>query len=150
MLKRANLADADEVVEFEYAVRNHKLYGKPLDHTAAQSEIMANEYYLNFASGRIVATGAVRLRADASAYLSNIAVRPELRRQGLARAMVGHLLSCCDHAHSIELAVHPDNRPAHTLYASLGFKPTGCQENYFGDGEPRIVMVHLNLNAQKL
>jgi ribosomal protein S18 acetylase RimI-like enzyme len=141
MLKRADLADADETVQFESAVRNDKLYGKPLDHAAARSEIKTNVYYLNLALGRIAATGAFRLRDDASAYLSNIAVRPELRRQGLARAMMMHLLSCCSAAQSIDLAVHPDNRSALTLYASLGFAPTGCQENHFGDGEPRLIMV---------
>jgi hypothetical protein len=26
------------------------------------------------------------------------------------------------------------------LYASFGFKVESCQENYFGDGEPRLVL----------
>jgi ribosomal protein S18 acetylase RimI-like enzyme len=140
MLKRADLADADAIVQFESAVRNDKFYGKPLDHAATQSEIKANDYYLILTHGRIVATGALRTRDDGRAYLSNIAVHPEMRRQGLARGMMVHLLSCCDDARSIDLAVHPDNRPALTLYTSLNFAPMRCQENYFGDGEPRLIM----------
>ena len=136
MLKRAAANDVDEIVAFEADVMNTKLYGKPRDHDAARSEITINEYYLSLRGGRIVATGAFRRRDDATAYLSNVAVRPELRQQGLARAMMLHLLRCCSDTTSTDLAVHPDNRPACGLYASSGFAPTRCHENFFGDNEP--------------
>jgi ribosomal protein S18 acetylase RimI-like enzyme len=41
---------------------------------------------------------------------------------------------------SIDFAVHPDNHAARALYASLGFAPTETRENFFGDGEPRLIM----------
>ena len=141
MLKRADTIDVDPIVAFEAEVMNRKLYGKPLDCDAARSEINTNEYYLHLRDGRLIATGAFRRREDASVYLSNIAVLPEMRREGLARAMMKHLFNFCDDAPSIDLAVHPDNQPALALYASVGFTPTRCQENFFGDGEPRLIMV---------
>ena len=141
MLKRADKFDVDRIVAFEAEVMNRKLYGKPLDRDAARSEINSNEYYLHLRDGRLIATGAFRRREDASAYLSNIAVHPEMRRQGLARAMMRHLFSFCNDAPSIDLAVHPDNQPALALYASVGFTPTSCREDFFGDGEPRLIMV---------
>ena len=141
MLKRADASDVDLVVAFEAQVMDRRLYGNPLDRDAARSEITANAYYLHLQDGRLIATGATRWRNNGSAYLSNIAVHPEMRRRGLARAMMRHLLSCCDEAPSIDLAVHPDNRAAIGLYASFGFAPTQCQEDYFGDGEPRVIMV---------
>ena len=141
MLRRADTLDVDRIVAFEAEVISRKLYGKPLDRDAARSEINANAYYLALGEGRLVATGAFRQREDASAYLSNIAVHPKVRRQGLARAMMWHLFSFCDTAPSIDLAVHPDNQPALTLYISMGFAPTHRHENFFGDGEPRLIMV---------
>ena len=140
MLKRAVATDVDLVVAFEFEVLNEKLYGKPLDHTAARSEIETNEYYLHLSEGRVVATGALRRREDGSAYLSNIAVHPKVRRKGFARAMMSHLLSLSDGAPLIDLAVHPENQAARALYVSQGFTPTQIHENFFGDGEPRIVM----------
>lgn len=140
MLKRAAEIDISWIVAFEIVVANRRLYGKPLDHGAAQFEVEANEYYLRFRDERLVATGARLIRADASVYLSNIAVHPNMRRQGLGRAMMGHLLSLCEDARSVDLAVHPDNRPARDLYTSLGFIPVRCLENFFGDGEPRLIM----------
>jgi ribosomal protein S18 acetylase RimI-like enzyme len=140
MLKRAAANDVDVIVAFESQVVNDKLYGKPLDHTAAKSEIDANEYYLRLSDGRVVATGALRRREDGSTYLSNIAVHPKERRKGFARAMMSHLLSRCDAAPSINLAVHPDNQAARALYVSVGFSQTQIRENFFGDGEPRLIM----------
>ncbi len=67
-------------------------------------------------------------------------MHPGARRKGVARAMMDHLLSLCDGARSIDLAVHPDNQTARALYVSLGFRPTQTHENFFGDGEPRLIM----------
>jgi ribosomal protein S18 acetylase RimI-like enzyme len=141
MLKLADAIDVDGIVSFEADVMDRRLYGQPLDHAGALAEVRANQYFLDFRQERIVATGAWRRRDDGTAYLSNIAGRPELRRRGLARAMMLHLLSCCGDAASIDLSVHPDNEAARALYASLGFNASKQVENFFGDGEPRLIMV---------
>src|SRR5436190_468705 len=104
--KRADAGDAGLVVAFETEVTNGKLYGRPLDHDDALSEISGNQYYLLFVDECLVATGALRWREDASAYLSNIAVLPGRRRQGLGRGMMNHLLSLCAQADTVDLAVH--------------------------------------------
>lgn len=44
----------------------------------------------------------------------------------------------------MELAVHPDNQIALRLYASLGFEIKSRQENYFGDGEPRLLLTSMS------
>ena len=140
MFKRASETDVDDVVAFERAVMDKKLYGRPLNREAALREICVNEYYVARAEGRVIVTGAFRRRADTSAYLSNIAVNPEMRRRGLARAMMKHLLGLYPDAPSIDLAVHPDNHPARALYTSFRFVPISRHENFFGDGEPRLIM----------
>ena len=40
----------------------------------------------------------------------------------------------------ILLTVHPENAPATHLYNKLGFEIHEKIENYYGDGEPRLVM----------
>jgi ribosomal protein S18 acetylase RimI-like enzyme len=146
MLRRADATDVDLIVDFERKVAAPKLYGAPLDHTAAALEVARNHYYLRLDSGRIVATGAHRQRDDGSIYLSNIAVGPTERRRGFARAMMLHLLALCERAGErpvpIDLAVHPDNQAARALYASLGFVAGDIRPDFFGDGEPRLIMHH--------
>jgi len=41
----------------------------------------------------------------------------------------------------IDLAAHPDNFRAIKLYQSLGFAIESRKENYYGDGEPRLILV---------
>jgi ribosomal protein S18 acetylase RimI-like enzyme len=140
LLKRADTDDVDAIVAFEALVMNKRLYGSPLDHAAAKSEIDTNEYYLYINESHVVATGALRRRDDGSIYLSNIAVHPAARRKGIARAMMRHLLLLCDTAPSLDLAVHSDNHAARSLYVSLGLSPMQIREDFFGDGEPRLIM----------
>lgn len=50
------------------------------------------------------------------------------------------ILEKCKGADRVDLVTHPENRSALELYSSLGFKVEARQENYFGDGEPRLVL----------
>jgi ribosomal protein S18 acetylase RimI-like enzyme len=143
MIIRAQPHDAQAIAAFELAVMDLKLYGRPLDTSAAYSEVLSNAYFLQMADRSIISTGALRLQADGTAYLSNIAVHPAYRRQGFARAMMQYLLQDCREASSVELAVHPDNGAAMALYSSIGFVLFEQRDNYFGDGEPRVIMVRL-------
>jgi ribosomal-protein-alanine N-acetyltransferase len=59
----------------------------------------------------------------------------------LARKAMIHVLNEIELVKRIDLVTHPDNTKAINLYESLGFKIESTIENYFGDGEPRIVMV---------
>jgi [ribosomal protein S18]-alanine N-acetyltransferase len=141
MLRRADARDVDRVTAFELIVEDRKLFGPPLDAAAVLIEIETNAYFVEMQDGQIIATGAYRVRPDDTAYLSNIAVHPAHRRSGHARALMQHLLASCRSAPTVDLAVHPDNLAALALYRSFGFAPTRRQDDVFGDGEPRLIMV---------
>ena len=66
-------------------------------------------------------------------YISNVAVAPEARRQGIASALIRELL---ERAGALELSfvtleVRASNAPAIALYESFGFEPVGRQKNYY-------------------
>jgi len=84
---------------------------------------------------------AWKRRDDGSAYLSNIAVDPAFRRRGIARTATLFLLEEAKGCTRIDLLTHPDNAAAIALYRSLGFAVESRREDYFGDGEPRAVML---------
>ncbi len=138
---RAKPADAGRLVAHEQRVRDPKLYGPPLGHDACVREIADNALYFVEVDGALAATAAWRRRADGSAYLCNIAVDPDFRRRGIARAATLFLLAEAKGCARIELLTHPDNAAAIALYRSFGFETEGRKENYFGDGEPRVVML---------
>lgn len=66
-------------------------------------------------------------------YISNVAVRPDSRRQGIGDALIDALAA---KAAELELAfltleVRESNAPAIALYAKHGFHPVGKRKNYY-------------------
>ena len=66
-------------------------------------------------------------------YISNVAVHPKARRQGLANRLINELV---DRAHGRSLAfvtleVRAGNEAAIALYRKHGFLPVGRRKNYY-------------------
>ena len=66
-------------------------------------------------------------------YISNVAIAPEQRRQGIADALINELLARCQ---ALELSfatleVRAGNAPAISLYEKHGFSPVGKRKNYY-------------------
>jgi ribosomal-protein-alanine N-acetyltransferase len=72
--------------------------------------------------------------------MGNVAVDPIYRRQGIAHEVMRRILEACREVRRVELVTHPENQDALRLYKSLGFVVEGRIENYFGDGEPRLLL----------
>jgi [ribosomal protein S18]-alanine N-acetyltransferase len=77
-------------------------------------------------------------------HITTIAVRPEYRRRGHARALIGAALAAYPHASHVHLEVRPTNVAAIALYESLGFLETGRRPRYYGDED--AVLMTLNLD----
>ena len=83
-------------------------------------------------------------------HITNVAVRPDLRRQGIARSLLRTVL---DDARSrrfkmVVLEVRPSNQHAVSLYESFGFRVVGRRRGYYYDtGEDALVM-EIALNGQ--
>ena len=76
--------------------------------------------------------------------LVNIAVRPDLRGQGLGGKLLNHLLLEAEsrEAEKIFLEVRPSNRAAIGLYERLGFKVLYRRPRYYTpEGEDALVLV---------
>ncbi|HZP36976.1 MAG TPA: ribosomal protein S18-alanine N-acetyltransferase [Methylomirabilota bacterium] len=76
-------------------------------------------------------------------HITNLAAHPELRRRGVARALLGAVLADA-RARAVSLAfleVRPTNAEALGLYESLGFRVIGRRKGYYFDtGEDALVM----------
>jgi [ribosomal protein S18]-alanine N-acetyltransferase len=77
-------------------------------------------------------------------HITTIAVRPEYRRRGHARALIGAALAAFPDASHVHLEVRPTNVEAIALYESLGFRETGRRPRYYGDED--AVLMTLNLD----
>ena len=66
-------------------------------------------------------------------YITNVAVSPDCRRQGVGRALIGTLVS---HAGAQGLAfvtveARTSNMPAIALYENAGFQKVGVRKNFY-------------------
>lgn len=134
------LDDLDEVLAVERAS-----FATPWSRAAFRYEITQN---------RVARCAVVRGGGRLAGYLclweigheihiTNLAVHPEWRRQGVARALLDAALSE-GRVRGVELAfleVRPTNVEALSLYESLGFRVIGRRKGYYFDtGEDALVM----------
>ena len=78
-------------------------------------------------------------------HVMTVAVLPERRGRGHARALVGAALEAPASRQSrrVHLEVRPSNTAARTLYASLGFVETGRRTRYYGDEDAVLMTLEL-------
>ena len=87
--------------------------------------------------GRIVGFVVSRATAPDEHEILNLAIEPDYRRRGIARALLRERIK----SGAWFLEVRESNLPAIRLYESLGFRPVGHRNNYYFDPrEPAIVM----------
>ncbi|MGH3108429.1 MAG: ribosomal protein S18-alanine N-acetyltransferase [Rubrobacter sp.] len=77
-------------------------------------------------------------------HITTIAVKPEYRRRGHARALIAAALAAYPNASHVHLEVRPTNVEAIALYESLGFRETGRRPRYYGDEDALLMTLNLD------
>lgn len=75
--------------------------------------------------------------------ITNVAVLPEKRRQGVARRLLEELLREAEKRFlaTVTLEVREGNLPARALYEGLGFLPVGKRKNFYRDPTEDAVLM---------
>jgi [ribosomal protein S18]-alanine N-acetyltransferase len=103
-------------------------------------------------AGRIVGVVIAWLLVD-EVHIATIATHPDLRRQGIARALLAHVLrlGAKEGAVSSFLEVRASNFAAQAMYRKFGYEETGRRPRYYKDnGEDAILMTLEPLNVEHL
>ena len=76
--------------------------------------------------------------------VQNVAVRTDLRRRGIARSLIEHVIerSKSSGLTSVWLEVRVGNSAAIALYEKFGFEKSGIRQAYYPDGEDALVMMY--------
>ena len=85
----------------------------------------------------------VKRTAD-EVHVMTLAVRPDRRRRGFARALIEAALTAHPRARRVYLEVRPSNPVARALYDSLGFVRTGVRPGYYGDEDALLLTLKLD------
>ena len=83
-------------------------------------------------SGKVVGYAGLQVVLD-EGYITNVAVRPECRRQGIAGKLLQVFLDFAqgNHLAFLTLEVRASNYDAIALYGSRGFRSVGLRKNYY-------------------
>jgi ribosomal-protein-alanine N-acetyltransferase len=134
------LADLDEVLTIERAS-----FQTPWSRGAFRYELTQNRVARAtvMRAGREVVGYLCLWEIGHEIHITNLAVRPDWRRRGVARALLTAMLEDA-RRRGVELAfleVRPTNTEALALYESFGFRIIGRRKGYYFDtGEDALVM----------
>jgi [ribosomal protein S18]-alanine N-acetyltransferase len=142
-LIEATIKDAPTLLEIEKTTIGLKVYSGYFTEEEIRDEYLKNEtVYLMENDGIIVGSISFEVKDDGHACVGGLVVKTEFQKQGFAKQAMSLLLEKLKNFRKLSLVVHPDNH-AVKLYESFGFVVQSREENYFGDGEPRLIMTKI-------
>lgn len=139
-LIRATEHDAPVLTAIEETAKDLIVYNWGFTEQEMLDWIQDEVVYLIKEDGAVVGDISYTVKGPGYAYITGLIIVPEYRRRGLARKAINMILDELKDYRQIGLDVHPDNH-AVKLYESLGFVATEQKDDFYGDGEPRIVIV---------
>lgn len=97
------------------------------------AQIAAGRVFVAELNGEVVGFAAIEPRSDGDTELDALFTDPEMRRLGIARALVQHCVGVARTRNSAALCVI-GNPHARDFYAACGFSLTGTAKTRFGTG----------------
>ena len=73
-----------------------------------------------------------------------VAVFPDYRRRGIARALICEALQVCEGLRTVFLEVREGNAPAVALYESLGFERIAIRRGYYDKPKENAIIMRKN------
>lgn len=139
-LRKATIADLELLISIEKSVLNLKTYSAMITEEEWKEELSKSKVYIIEKDGAAIGNISYEIKNDNHAYLSGFVVIPDFQGQGIGREVLVMILEELKSMRRIDLVTHPHNAKAIMLYLSFGFIIESWKDNYFGDGEPRIVL----------
>lgn len=139
-LREATIEDLGLLASLEKTVSNLKTYSAMVTEEEWKEELAKSKVYIIEKDGVAIGNISYELKGGDHAYLNGFVVIPDFQGQGIGREVLARILEELKNMRRIDLATHPHNAKAIRLYLSFGFIIESWKDNYFGDGEPRIVL----------
>ena len=142
----ATEVDIPLLISIEQSVANNKNYSPMLNVDDWKEVLEKGKVLILKKEGEVIGNASYEEREDHTFYISGVVILPQFQGQGYGRAVLKKLLEDMSDAKRIELVTHPENSAALKLYTEAGFKIESRKEDYYGDGEPRLILAILRLS----
>jgi ribosomal-protein-alanine N-acetyltransferase len=138
-IRRARPEDVDAVTAVEQLS-----FAKPWTREDFERDIGGNilaTYMLAETNRQVIAYAGIWVVID-EGHITNVAVHPDWRDQGVATMVVLSLLDAARDkgATRFTLEVRTSNAPAIKLYEKFGFRTVGYRKHYYENGEDAAIM----------
>lgn len=142
-LREATQADIPELVRLEQLVSGSRIYSAMLTEVEWIEALQKEKVFRIESNGHIVGNLSYEYKNPQHVHISGIVIDPKYQGHGIAKRVLADLITRLSgvHVHRIDLVTHPHNERALSLYEKLGFHIESQVENYYGDGEPRVILV---------
>lgn len=126
------------------AALERRCFAVPWSEQSLYEDIVQNEisrYFGLFSENTLIAYMGYWKIFD-EGHITNVAVVPERRRQGVGRTLLAFVLDVAarEGVSSMTLEVRPSNEAALALYRSFGFQEKGRRKRYYSDnGEDALI-----------
>ena len=127
----------------EGSVSGRRTYSPALEESEWKEMFKDYSVFLIKNDDEIIGNVSYRLKNPDHLHISVLVVRPEFQGKGIGRKVLEQVLSEFQNVKRIDLVTHPEN-PALGLYESLGFVVEERKDNFYGDGEPRLILALIN------
>lgn len=146
-IRNMTAADIEDIYELE------KLSFKTPWSKKSFEEELENKmarYVVAEIEGQVVGYCGVWIIVD-EGHITNVAVHPEFRSQGIGKQLVEHLINICkdEEVYKLTLEVNTNNTVAQSLYQSFGFESHGVRKGYYTDtNEDAMIMWYMDKNGE--
>lgn len=138
--KIATKYDISLLIELEKTLLGISTYSAEVDVADWLADLKNGIVYLVELDGEVIGNASYEPRGADAFYLSGIMIVPRFQGKGIGKMIVQKLLDDMKGAKRIELVTYPDNVAALKLYQGAGFVVESRHENYWGEGEPRLLL----------
>lgn len=116
-------------------------FSRPWSRLALESELKneCSHFYVAIADGKAVGYVGLYIVCG-EADIVRVAVLPEYRKSGIARALLNESFEMND-TECVFLDVRESNTPAINLYKSLGFEDTGIRKDYYSNPTENAILM---------
>jgi len=147
-LRWLNTNDVEQLAALEQVC-----FSQPWSRQALEQELTKNPlacYFGCFEGDTLLGYAGAWLVVD-EVHITNVAVAPEYRRQGIGKALVSAMLEWAAHKGAVhmELEVRAGNQGAIALYSALGFHKVGRRPNYYSQPQEDAILMNVELPAKE-
>ncbi len=138
-LRKATLLDIPILLKLENSV-SIETYSAMLVEDDWKEALQNGVVYIIESDHHIIGSLSYEMKSNNHAYISGLVIEPASQHKGFGKEALSQLLLQLKDIQRVDLVTHPDNHAALKLYQSLGFVIESRKENYYGEGQPRLIL----------